>query len=132
MYGVLYTKGKGERWFCDELGNFVLSVMCRKGVRQSCVLGRTIMCITDRPAYDVILAIMGPEGFLLSYADDVYLGGVPGNVALALAAVLSMYRMIGLLLGWGLRKTKLEFPHGCDPDNLPLPRDPPLGNPCPK
>ena len=33
MYDVLYTRGKGKLWFYVELGNFVLSVMCRKGVR---------------------------------------------------------------------------------------------------
>ena len=61
-------------------------------------------CITVKPIYDAILVIVGPDGFLFN-ADDVYLGGVPGNVALALAAAPSLYRMIGLLLGWGPRKT---------------------------
>ena len=27
MYDVLYTRCKGELWFYDELGNFVLSVL---------------------------------------------------------------------------------------------------------
>ena len=121
LYDVLYTRGKGELWFYDELGNFVLSVMCRKGVRQGCVLGTTIMCITGRPVYDAILVILGPEGFLFSYADDVYLGKVPGNVAVALAAAPGLYRMTGFSLGWGPRKIELELPPGCDPNNLPLP-----------
>ncbi len=30
MYDVLYTRGKGELWFYDELGKFLLSVVCRK------------------------------------------------------------------------------------------------------
>jgi len=87
------------------------------------VLGTTIICITVKPDYDAILVILGPEGFLFSYADDVYLGGVPSNVALALAVAPGMYRLIGLSLGWGPRKTKLELPPRCDPENLPLPRD---------
>ena len=109
LYDILYTRGKGELLLYDELGNIVLSVLCRKGDRQGCVLGSTILCITGRPVYDAILVTMGPEGFLLSYADDVYLGGVPGNVALALAAALGMYRMIGLSLG-ARGRPDLNFP----------------------
>jgi hypothetical protein len=121
LYDVLYSRGKGGLWFYDELGNFVLNILCRKGVRQGCVLGTTILCMTARPVYDAILVILGPEGFLFSYADDVYLGGVPENMALALAAALDLYRMIGLSLEWGPRKTELELPLGCDTYSLPLP-----------
>ena len=71
LYDVLYTRGKGELWLYDEMENFVLIVMCRKGVRQGCVLGTTIMCITVRLVYDAILVILGPEIFLFIYADDV-------------------------------------------------------------
>jgi hypothetical protein len=123
LYDVLYTRGKGELLFYDELGNFVLSVLCRKGVRQGCVLGTTIRRITFRLVYDAILVILGPEGFLFRYADDVYLDGVPGNVALALAAAPGLYVLIGLSLEWGPRKRELELPHGCYPSSLPLPRD---------
>jgi hypothetical protein len=31
--------------------------------------------------------------------------------------------MIGISLGWDPRKTELELPPCCDPDNIPLPRD---------
>jgi hypothetical protein len=62
------------------------------------VLGTTLLCITATPVYDAILVILGPEGFLFSYADDVYMGGVPGNVVLALAAAFGLYAMIGLAL----------------------------------
>jgi hypothetical protein len=105
LYDVLYTRGKRELWFYYEQGNFVLSVLCRKGVRQGCVLGTTMLCITVKSVYDAILVILGPERSLFNYADGVDLGGVPGNVALALAAALDLYRMIGLSLGWGPRKT---------------------------
>ena len=59
----------------------------------------TILCITTWPVNDSLLVILGPEGFMLNYADDVYLGGVPWNVALALDAAPSFYAMIGLSLG---------------------------------
>ena len=66
----------------DEFGDFILSIFCRRGVRQGCVLGTTILCITVKPVYDALLHILGPEGFLFSYADDVYMGGVPVNMAI--------------------------------------------------
>jgi hypothetical protein len=105
LYDVLYTRGSGVLWFYDEQGNFILAVFCRKGVRQGCVLGTTILCVTVRPVYDALLVILGPEGFLFSYADDVYMGGLPVNVARALIVAISLYRMIGLALGWGSKKT---------------------------
>ena len=105
LYDVLYTRGAGVLWFFDELGNFILAVFCRRGVRQGCVLGTTIICVTVRPVYDALLVILGPEGVLFSYADDVYMGGLPVNVARALTAAISLYRMIGLALGWGSKKT---------------------------
>ena len=30
MYDVLYTKGQGANWIYDEMGNFILCVLCRK------------------------------------------------------------------------------------------------------
>ena len=38
--------------------------------------------------------------------------------------------MVGLQLGWGPKKTELVLPLNCDPDSLPLPRDP-AGHPLP-
>ena len=73
-------------------------------------MGTNLLCITVRPVYDALLVILGPEGFLFSYVDDVYMGGAPRNVALALAAVSELYAMIGLSLGWGPRKTELQVP----------------------
>ncbi len=63
------------------------------------MLGTIFMRITVRPVYDAIMVILGPEGFLFSYADDVYMGGVPRNVALALATALGLYGMIYFSLG---------------------------------
>jgi len=84
LYDVLYTRGTGVLLFYDELGNFILGVFGRTRVRQGYVLGMSIRCITVRQVYDALLLILGPEGFLFSYADDVYIGGVLVNMALAL------------------------------------------------
>ena len=123
LYDVLYTRSGGVLWFYDEFRNFVMSVFSCKGVRQGCVLGMSILCITVRHVYDALLVILGPEGFLFSYADDVYIGRGPWNVALALDAASSLYAMIGLSLGWGPKKTELQLPINYDPETLPLPRD---------
>jgi len=81
------------------------------------------MCVTVRPIYDVLLVILGPEEFLFSFTDDVYMGGVPWNVALALDAASALYAMIGLSLRWGPRKAELQILVDCDLNNLHLPRD---------
>ena len=60
---------------------------------------------------------------MFNYVYDVYLGGVPWNVALALDAASGLYVMIELSLGWSPRKTELQLLVDCDHDNLPLPRD---------
>jgi hypothetical protein len=49
-------------------------------------MGTTILCITLRPVYDALLNLLGPEGFLFSYVDDVYIGGIPFKVVLTLSA----------------------------------------------
>ena len=54
-----------------------------------------ILCITVRPVYEALLIILGLEGFLFSYADDVY---IPMSLALALAANFDLYGMIYLQL----------------------------------
>jgi hypothetical protein len=105
LYDVLYTMGRGGLWYYDDMGNFILCVLCRKGVRHGCVLGTTILCIPVRSVYDALLEILGPDGFLSSYADDVYMCGVPTMIALALSAALNLYAMVGLQLGWGPKKT---------------------------
>jgi hypothetical protein len=52
------------------------------------------MCITIRLYYDTLLARLRSDGFLFSYADDVYMGGAPVQVAVALSeAMASMHWM---------------------------------------
>jgi hypothetical protein len=83
----------------------------------------TVLCITIRPLYDAMLVILGPEGFLFSYTDDVYMDGAPGSVALALVAASNLNGMTGLQLEWGSKKTELILLLSCDLESLPLPRD---------
>ena len=90
-----------------------------------------ILRIIVRHVYDAILVILGPEGFWFSYAEDVYLGGKPWNVALALDAASGLYAMFELTLGWGPKKTELQLPLDFDSDHLPLPRGDPAGRPIP-
>ncbi len=96
FYDVLYTRGSGEMWYYDEMGNFIMCVLCRLGVRQGCALGTTILYVTIRPVYDALLALLGPNGFLFSYADDVYMGGTPVRVAITLSATPGLYVMVDL------------------------------------
>ncbi len=91
LFDVLYTRGSGELWFYDEFGNFVLSLFCKRGVRQGCVLGTTIRCIIDKHVYDALRDLVGPKGFMFSYADDVYMGVEPVLVALTLTTAPCIY-----------------------------------------
>jgi hypothetical protein len=99
LYDVLYTRGNGELWFYDEFGNFVHALFYKGGVRQGCVLGTTILNITIKPVYDALRNLLVVEGFLFSYADDVYMGGKPVQVADALTAACSIYADVGLSIG---------------------------------
>jgi hypothetical protein len=68
------------------------------------------MCITIKPVYDALLVLLGPEGFLFIYSDDVYMGGTPTRVAHALTEAPGIYNTVGLLLGCGLNKTEVVVP----------------------
>ena len=61
LYDVLYTRGSGELWYYDDLGNFIVSVLCKRGIRQGCVLGTAILCVTIHPVYDSLLALLGSD-----------------------------------------------------------------------
>jgi len=95
------------------------------------VFETTILCITIRLVYDALLDLLGSEGFLFIYIDDVYMGGVSIHVPLALSAALGIYDMVGLQLEWGPKKKKVVLPPNCNPERLPLPRDP-SGKPLPE
>ena len=35
LYDVLYTRGSDELWYYDDVGTFIICVLCRKGVRRA-------------------------------------------------------------------------------------------------
>jgi len=56
--------------------------------------------------------------------------GTPVQVAGALTTALGIYANVGLSIGWGPKKTELVLPTDCDPEELPIPRNP-RGKPLP-
>ena len=62
------------------------------------------------------------EGMLVAFSDDVYLHGLLLNVAAAISAVPSLYKKVGLRIGWGPAKSELASPPNVDPNTLRLPR----------
>ena len=67
-----------------------------RGVRQGCVLGTTILCITAMLVYDALRNLLGVEGVMFSYADEVYTGGKPVQVADTLTPTPDIYGYVGL------------------------------------
>jgi hypothetical protein len=65
--------------------------------------------------YAKLQVLLGPNGALYEYSDDVYLVSDPVSRAKALTASLGTYGKIGLMIGWGLGKTELILP----PDSFP-------------
>ena len=70
--------------------------LLQPGVRQGRVLGNIILNITAMPEYDALRNLLGVEGFLFGYADDVYMGGKPVQVADALTTAPDIYASVGL------------------------------------
>jgi hypothetical protein len=56
------------------------------------------------PIYRALKTELGQEGMLVAFSDDVYLHGPPVNVAAAISAALSLYKKVGLRIGWGPAK----------------------------
>ena len=73
----------------------------RFGARQGWVLGAFLFCIAMYPVYVKLGALLGPDGAVYAYSDDVYLVIDPVHMATALAAAPSIYRKIGLRIGQG-------------------------------
>ena len=55
------------------------------------MLGTNIRGVKILPVYDALLFLLGSDGFLFTYADDVYMGGVPIQVAITLSATPGLY-----------------------------------------
>ena len=74
--------------------------------------------------YDALRNLLGVDGFLFNYADDVYMGGKPVQVSDALTSAHGIYANVGLSIGWGPKKKELVLPTDCDPEELPITRNP--------
>jgi hypothetical protein len=72
LFELLYKTRAGELWFYDENWNFVLHTHNQRGVRQGCVLGMFLFCLTMEPFYMRLRAAMGEHGTLYAYRDDAY------------------------------------------------------------
>ncbi len=55
--------------------------------------------------YARLSALLGPEGAMYAYSNDVYLASDPINMSLALAAMPSIYNKVELRIGGGHGKT---------------------------
>ena len=96
---MLYERGNGELFYCDENGNYITSYYNKNGVRQGCVLGAFLFCLAMQPVYSRLGALLGPDGALYAYFDDVYLIAQPANMAVALSGAPTIYKKVGLRIG---------------------------------
>jgi hypothetical protein len=94
LYDMLYTNREGGLWFFDEEGNLTHNQASRKGVRQGCVLGIFVFCVTMTPIYKALKEKLGHAGMLVAFSDDVYLHGPLVNVAAAVSEAPSLYKNI--------------------------------------
>ena len=116
LFKMLYERGIVQLWYYDENGSYVESHYNRCGVRQGCVIGAFLFCLAMRPVYARLGALLGPDGALYAYSDDVYLLSDPVSMFIALAAALTIYKKVGLHIDWVLGKTELILPFGCSPE----------------
>ena len=62
LFDMLYTDRDGELWYFDEDGVLRHKLFSRRGIRQGCVLGIFIFCITVAPIYKSLRNELGPKG----------------------------------------------------------------------
>ena len=70
------------------------------------------------PVYSRLGALLGPDGALYAYSDDVYMLADPGNMAVALSTAPAIYKKVGLRIGWGPGKTELTLPPTVAPETF--------------
>jgi hypothetical protein len=110
MFEMLYERGSGQLWYYDENGNYMVSHYNRCGARQGCVLGAFLFCLAMRPVYARLATLLGLDGELYAFSDDVYLLSDPNNMSMALAAAPALYKKVGLRIGGGPSKTEFILP----------------------
>jgi hypothetical protein len=121
LFELLYKRGEGIYWYYDENGKFVFGVKNKRGVRQGCVLGMFLFCITMVPVYARLQASVGEEGVLYTYCDDSYLLAPAEQMATVFRTAPSIFGKVGLRLGYGPGKTELILPKGSNAADFPYP-----------
>ena len=111
MFEMLCERDNGKLRYYNEIENYVDSYYIKCGVRQGCVLGAFFFCFVMCPAYVRLSALLGPNGALYAYSDDVYLVSDPVNIFIALAIELAIYKRVGLRIGWGQVRLSSSFRH---------------------
>ena len=79
------------------------------------MLGAFFFCLVVNRVYARLGAILGPDGTLYAYYDDVYLVSDPVNMFITQVVAPAIYKIVGLRIGWGPGKTELILPPRCDP-----------------
>jgi len=80
------------------------------------VLGAFFFCLVMSPVYASLGALLGIDGALYAYSDDVYLVSDPVNMPIALGDAPAISKRVGLRIGWVPCKTQLILPPRCDSD----------------
>jgi len=105
-----YERGSGELFYYDEHGNYIASYDNKNGVRQGWVLGAFLFCLDMQPVYTRLGALLGPEGALYAYSDDVYLIADPANMAVALSAAPTIYKNVDCASDGDQERPSLFYP----------------------
>jgi hypothetical protein len=125
LYELLYKRGEGILWHYDEHGNFVMGTRQLRGVRQGCVLGLFLFCLTMAQVYERLKQTVGEEGIVYTYSDDSYILAPKEQMAVVLAEAPRIFGKVGLRLGYGPDKTELILPQRCSKEEFPFPLDHP-------
>jgi hypothetical protein len=99
LFEMLYEWDSGELWYYYEHGNYVESHYNRCGVRQGCVLGAFLFCLAMKHVYSRLGELLGANGTLYSYSEDVYLVSDAVSMANTLCAAPVIYAKVGLRIG---------------------------------
>jgi hypothetical protein len=121
----MYKKGEGVLWYYDEIGNFVMGTRNKWGVRQGCVLGMFLFCLTIAPVYTRLRVAVGDEGVLYTCCDNSYILAPVDKMVEVLHEAPGIFGKVGLRIGYGLEKTELILPKDCPREAFRYPLDDP-------